>query len=287
MKKAILILSVLTVTCSLALAACGGDDAARESTKAPDSVQDGNPMASGADGTQTRYTEEASGSGTDADGSGHNGSDSATDGSGHGGSDSDANGTGHSGSGSDADGTGQNGTASDTVPGADTLPGAALDSVMDQLRTEIDLSGNLSFSAQTAFGEAIDSSVFSGYDLTMINIWGTLCKPCIEEMPDLQKLYEDMAAEGVNIIGFVANYQEDRVEKAQEILTAKGITYSNVVFDDETSGAITAQISGFPTTIFVDSQGNVIGEQISGARGYEEYRDIIYERLEECASWQE
>lgn len=275
MKKAILILSVLTVTCSLALAACGGDDAAGESATAPDSVQDGNPMASGADGTQTRYTEEASGSGTDADGSGHNGSDSAADGSGHGGS------------GSDADGTGHNGTASDTVPGADTLPGAALDSVMDQLRTEIDLSGNLSFSAQTAFGEVIDSSVFSGYDLTMINIWGTLCKPCIEEMPDLQKLYEDMAAEGVNIIGFVANYQEDRVEKAQEILTAKGITYSNVVFDDETSGAITAQISGFPTTIFVDSQGNVIGEQISGARGYEEYRDIIYERLEECASWQE
>lgn len=271
MKKAILILSVLTFTCSLALAACGGDDAARESATAPDSVQDGNPMASRADGTQTRYTEEAPGS----------------DGTGHSGSDSDADGTGHSGSGSDADGTGHSGTASDTVPGADTLPGAALDSVMDQLRTEIDLSGNLSFSAQTAFGEVIDSSVFSGYDLTMINIWGTLCKPCIEEMPDLQKLYEDMAAEGVNIIGFVANYQEDRVEKAQEILTAKGITYSNVVFDDETSGAITAQISGFPTTIFVDSQGNVIGEQISGARGYEEYRDIIYERLEECASWQE
>ncbi len=299
MKKAILILSVLTVTCSLALAACGGDDTARESAMAPDSAQDGNPMASGADGTQTRDTEEASGSGTDADGSGHNGSGSAADGSGHNGSgsaadgsghsgsDSDADGTGHSGSGSDADGTGHSGTASDTVPGADTLPGAALDSVMDQLRTEIDLSGNLSFSAQTAFGEVIDSSVFSGYDLTMINIWGTLCKPCIEEMPDLQKLYEDMAAEGVNIIGFVANYQEDRVEKAQEILTAKGITYSNVVFDDETSGAITAQISGFPTTIFVDSQGNVIGEQISGARGYEEYRDIIYERLEECASWQE
>ena len=295
MKKAILILSVLTFTCSLALAACGGDDAARESATAPDSVQDGNPMDSGADGTQTRYTEEApgsdgtghSGSETDADGTGHSGSETDADGTGHSGSETDADGTGHSGPGSDADGTGHDGTASDTVPGADTLPGAALDSVMDQLRTEIDLSGNLSFSAQTAFGEAIDSSVFSGYDLTMINIWGTLCKPCIEEMPDLQKLYEDMASEGVNIIGFVANYQEDRVEKAQEILTAKGITYSNVVFDDETSGAITAQISGFPTTIFVDSQGNVIGEQISGARGYEEYRDIIYERLEECASWQE
>ena len=157
-----------------------------------------------------------------------------------------------------------------------------LNSVMDELRSKIDLSGKLSFSAQTPSGEKTDSSIFSGYDLTMINIWGTLCKPCIEEMPDIQKLYEDMTTERVNVIGFVSNYQDDRVEKAQEILTAKGITYSNVVFDDEISGAIYAQIPGFPTTIFVDSEGNVIGDQVSGAHSYEEYKTIIIERLEEC-----
>lgn len=159
---------------------------------------------------------------------------------------------------------------------------AALNAVMDEVRTEINLSEKLSFSAQTPFGERIDSSIFSDYQLTMINIWGTLCKPCIEEMSDIQKLYEDMASESVNVIGFVANYQDDRVEKAKEILTAKGITYSNVVFDDDTSGAIYAQVPGFPTTIFVDSEGNVVGDQVSGAHSYDEYKAIISERLEEC-----
>lgn len=149
--------------------------------------------------------------------------------------------------------------------------------------SSIDLSGNLRFSAQTPFGEAIDSSIFSEYDLTMINIWGTLCKPCIEEMPDIQKLYEDMQQQGVNIIGFIANYQDDRVEKAKEILTKLDITYTNVVFDDEVSGLISSQVPGFPTTIFVDSKGNIIGNQVSGANSYEEYETIIKERLEECA----
>lgn len=151
-------------------------------------------------------------------------------------------------------------------------------------QNKIDLAKNVSFTAKTPFGDTIDSSIFADYDLTMINIWGTLCKPCIKEMPDIQTLYKDMQAENVNIIGFIANYQDDRVEKAKEILTELQITYSNVVFDDEVSGAITSQVPGYPTTVFVDSKGNIIGEQVTGAHSYEEYKSIIKERLEECTS---
>lgn len=151
-------------------------------------------------------------------------------------------------------------------------------------QNKIDLAEHVSFRAQTPLGETIDSSIFADYDLTMINIWGTLCKPCIEEMPDIQTLYADMQTENVNIIGFIANYQDDRVEKAKKILTELEITYSNVVFDDEVSGAITSQVPGYPTTVFVDSKGNIIGEQVTGAHSYEEYKAIVKERLEECTS---
>lgn len=270
MKRTAKILLSMTFTCFV-LTACGGIPMSPDSAPRPDTSEEEAPANSVAVGQQPGYVSEDEHVDTapDADEDGLTTPDA---------DESDP---------ADADSSADMAGSAGTVPGAETVPGASLDAVMDELRTEIDLSGTLSFSSQTAFGEAIDSSVFSGYDLTMINIWGTLCKPCIAEMSDLQKLYEDMADQGVNILGFVANYQEDRVEKAQAILTAKGVTYSNVVFDDEVSGAITAQISGFPTTIFVDSQGNVIGEQISGARSYDEYKDLIAERLEECASWQE
>lgn len=157
-------------------------------------------------------------------------------------------------------------------------------STADKPENKIDLAEHVSFTAQTPFGETIDSSIFADYDLTMINIWGTLCKPCIEEMPDIQTLYADMQTENVNIIGFIANYQDDRVEKAKKILTELEITYSNVVFDDEVSGAITSQVPGYPTTVFVDSKGNIIGEQVTGAHSYEEYKAIIKKRSEECTS---
>ena len=154
----------------------------------------------------------------------------------------------------------------------------------DSPQNKVDLSKNVSFTAKTPFGDAIDSSIFADYELTMINIWGTLCKPCIEEMPDIQKLYEDMQSDNISIIGFIANFQDDRVEKSKEILTKLNITYSNVVFDDEVSGSITSQIPGYPTTVFVDSKGNTVGEQVTGAHSYEEYKAIIKKRLEECTS---
>lgn len=183
-------------------------------------------------------------------------------------------------------GTGEVAAQTGALPSSEGEDGFGQDTVSAQPKasngsqTEIDLSGCVSFTAFTPFGESVDSSVFADYELTMINIWGTLCKPCIEEMPDIERLYEEVQPQGVNVIGFIANYQEDRVEKARLILEKAGVIYTNIVFDDVTSGAISAQISGFPTTIFVDSAGIVVGEQVSGARSYSEYKELIAERLE-------
>ena len=169
-------------------------------------------------------------------------------------------------------------------------PDIAIASQPQAERDSIDLEGRLEFSAQTVGGDPVDSSIFQEYQLTMINIWGTLCKPCIEEMPELEALYQEMRDSGVNVMGFVANVlgedgditQRQRSEDAVKILDAKGVTYMNIVFDDTLTNSIYGQISGFPTTIFVDGEGNVIGGQISGARSKDEYRKEIEGRLRDA-----
>lgn len=151
---------------------------------------------------------------------------------------------------------------------------------------EIDMQTKLQFSAKTVDDKTVDSSIFKDYKLTMINVWGTLCKPCIAEMSDIQKLYEEMKEQNVNVIGFIANSEEDRQEKAGEILKAKGVTFMNVLFDDRLSGQISAQVAGYPTTLFADGEGNVIGKQISGAKGKDEYKKEIENRIKELQKQQ-
>jgi thiol-disulfide isomerase/thioredoxin len=165
--------------------------------------------------------------------------------------------------------------------------------IQEDTSGKIDLKGKLEFNGQTVDGKPVNSSVFKDYKLTMINIWGTLCKPCIEEMPDIETLYQDMKGEQVNVIGFVANVlggedaskitEVQRAADAKKILDAKGVTYTNIVFDDTGTDQINRQISGFPTTIFVDGQGKVIGSQISGPKSKDGYKTEIANRLKETS----
>ena len=44
------------------------------------------------------------------------------------------------------------------------------------------------FTTEDLDGNEVTESILKDKDVTMINIWGTFCPPCIEEMPELAKL---------------------------------------------------------------------------------------------------
>ena len=69
---------------------------------------------------------------------------------------------------------------------------------------------------------------------------------------------------GVNVEAFDGN--EKIIEEAKSLLAAKNATYRNIYFASDSEAAqYAAQIMAFPTTVFVDRQGNIVGEPIVGA----------------------
>ena len=48
----------------------------------------------------------------------------------------------------------------------------------------------ISFSSETLDGEAIDSSIFGDYDLTLFYVWGTYIYPEVDNIAALQEAYE-------------------------------------------------------------------------------------------------
>ena len=44
----------------------------------------------------------------------------------------------------------------------------------------------------------------------MINIWATTCGPCIEEMPEIEKLNKDFQANGGAIVGLILGAHPDK-----------------------------------------------------------------------------
>jgi thiol-disulfide isomerase/thioredoxin len=136
------------------------------------------------------------------------------------------------------------------------------------------------FKTVTIDGKEIDSSILKDNKLTMINIWATYCGPCIEEMPDLQKLCEEFESDGFDIIGIVSDTpDEDNEALAKEIVSKCGVKYSNIIPDDMLTNNILNNISAVPTTFFVDSEGNIIGDLLVGSKSKEEYKEEIETRL--------
>lgn len=136
------------------------------------------------------------------------------------------------------------------------------------------------FNTLTLNGDEIDDSIFKDHPITMINIWATFCDPCIKEMPELEKLYQELKKENVNLIGIIADTPDsDNEDLARTIIKEKGVTFQNIIPDENLLIGYLSEVDAVPTTIFVDENFNPIGEPIIGSRSASEYKKAIDELL--------
>ena len=136
-------------------------------------------------------------------------------------------------------------------------------------------SGLTSFSTYDMEAQPVDESIFSGYDLTMVNIWATWCGYCVQEMPELAKL-KDMLPENVNLIT-ICDDATIETELAYTILQESGATnFQTLMGTQEIYDQFLYQVYAFPTTFFLDSQGNPVGQPIVGVPDLEDAAGAYY-----------
>lgn len=108
------------------------------------------------------------------------------------------------------------------------------------------------FSLEGLDGETISLDDYKG-KYVMINFWATWCGFCEEEMPDLQTF----AATNDDLVIIAVNVGEKRdiVEK----YVSENNLELKVALDPDSNLAKTYYISNFPTSIFIDRSGKLIG----------------------------
>lgn len=132
-------------------------------------------------------------------------------------------------------------------------------------------------------GNEVTDSIFAEKDLTVVNIWGTFCGPCIEEMPELGEWAKEMP-ENVQIVGLVQDISgtedQEHVELAKQITSKANADFLQIIAGTNDFAEVMSSLVGVPTTIFVDKSGNVVGEPIVGA-DVEGYKTFVEEYLNE------
>ena len=153
----------------------------------------------------------------------------------------------------------------------------------DFLKTLLLHQGDCSFCTKL-----IKKSLFEGHRLTMVNIWATFCNPCLSEMPELGELAAEYAKEegGVQIIGICTditdlsgNTTQEAVDGAKQIVEMTGAAYPHLIPNDEFMAFLMQEVPGVPTTFFVDENGEVIGDEVVGAKSKDAWQQEIESRL--------
>ncbi|MBU5482020.1 TlpA family protein disulfide reductase [Blautia sp. MSJ-19] len=139
-----------------------------------------------------------------------------------------------------------------------------------------------SFETTGIGGDTYTEKVFSDYDLTLVNIFTTWCSPCVNEIPELEKLYQEMKDSGIGVVGVVldtvdadGNQDEDTVKKAEILREKTKASYPFLIPDSTMMNGRLNGVAAFPETFFVDKNGNIVGDTYTGSHSLSEWEDIV------------
>lgn len=142
----------------------------------------------------------------------------------------------------------------------------------------------LTFEAQTIEGETITDACFADSKLTMLNIWGTYCNPCLKEMPDLGEIADSYDKTDFQIIGIICDVQdgadEDAINNAKALIEETGANYPHLLLNESLYTNLVGGTDAVPTTFFVNQKGEVLG-YIVGANSKEGWVELIEQLLAE------
>ena len=134
-------------------------------------------------------------------------------------------------------------------------------------------------------GEKFGDENIKKADLTLVNVFATWCTACIQEIPDLEKIYEEYKDKGLNIAGVImdtvdaSGENKEAMEKSHALKNKLGITYDLIKPDKTMMNGRLEGIYALPETFFVDKEGKIVGDAISGSHDYEGWKKIVEEKL--------
>jgi len=118
------------------------------------------------------------------------------------------------------------------------------------------------WSSYTVQGLAVPSSTFSNRVL-LVDFWETTCGTCVEELPDLISLYQDVSPRGFSVVGLAIDTNPGVVSQfvlqhatPYPILIPSAATRATFILSEDTFA--------MPTKFLVDQQQQIVATYVGG-----------------------
>lgn len=131
------------------------------------------------------------------------------------------------------------------------------------------------FTLPTLTGDSLRLSEMKG-QIVVLNFWATWCAPCLEEIPDLIALHEELHPHGLSVVG--VSLDEEGEALVRPFVERFGITYP-VPLDDGAVAEAYGGVWALPTTYVIDPEGQIM-RRVIGLFPIKEMRPQFREMLD-------
>ena len=112
-------------------------------------------------------------------------------------------------------------------------------------------------------GAPVDVGTLTGP--LILNVWGSWCAPCKDEIPIFRNFYERNKSK-VQILG--VDVEEAKASDGKDFIVEQGMTWPNVIDTDGRSRGYFGM--GVPVTWFINSKGEVVYKKIGVLKNEDE-----------------
>ena len=123
-------------------------------------------------------------------------------------------------------------------------------------------------------GETLRLSELEGKPI-VLNFWFPSCPPCVAEMPEFERVFQNHKSYGLEFIG-VQLVGIDTAMDGQSFVNEVGVSYA--LGPDEDDIITKYKVNGFPMTVFIDRDQNIV-RRWQGVLNEEKMEEIISEIL--------
>jgi peroxiredoxin len=119
-------------------------------------------------------------------------------------------------------------------------------------------------SGKTVDGKQLDVAAYKG-KIVVLNVWGSWCAPCRAEAPNLEKVYQDLKAQGVQFVGI--NTRDTKTSNAAAFEKQQGVTFPSLY--DPTGKLMlrfkkgTLNPQAIPSTLVLDREGKIAARSLA------------------------